>query len=199
MWTGDNLGKSNTYQCRRSRINLNPSSGADYFSLCTREYSEARPHPFLSRDKHAVFPLMLVLVVILIVSMISGHRALQLGRALRTQVARVGVVGCGSRLYSAGGYRGYQGKRGRGGRRKGAEGVDIAGDFTTVVEAGSKAGAAADRPFSLPPGEFRPKQSLGQNFLSDQNYVMKIVRTHSVHDHVHTMHISRVPPVLHHR
>jgi ribosomal RNA small subunit methyltransferase A len=32
-----------------------------------------------------------------------------------------------------------------------------------------------DRPFSLPPGEFRPKQSLGQNFLSDQNYVMKIV------------------------
>ena len=34
---------------------------------------------------------------------------------------------------------------------------------------------AADRPFSLPPGEFRPKQSLGQNFLSDQNYVLKIV------------------------
>ena len=32
-----------------------------------------------------------------------------------------------------------------------------------------------DRPFTLPPGEFRPKQSLGQNFLSDQNYVMKIV------------------------
>ena len=23
-------------------------------------------------------------------------------------------------------------------------------------------------------GEFRPKQSLGQNYLSDQNYVMKI-------------------------
>lgn len=34
---------------------------------------------------------------------------------------------------------------------------------------------APDRPFSLPPGQFRPKQSLGQNFLSDQNYVLKIV------------------------
>lgn len=32
----------------------------------------------------------------------------------------------------------------------------------------------ADRPFTLPPGQFRPKQSLGQNFLSDQNYVLKI-------------------------
>ena len=32
-----------------------------------------------------------------------------------------------------------------------------------------------DRPFTLPPGAFKPKQSLGQNFLSDQNYVMKIV------------------------
>eukprot|EP00981_Chlorochromonas_danica_P000794 scaffold192_cov320-Ochromonas_danica.AAC.5 len=32
-----------------------------------------------------------------------------------------------------------------------------------------------DRPFTLPPGEFRPKQSLGQNYLSDQNYVTKIV------------------------
>jgi hypothetical protein len=31
-----------------------------------------------------------------------------------------------------------------------------------------------DRPFTLPPGQFRPKQSLGQNFLSDQNYVLKI-------------------------
>lgn len=31
-----------------------------------------------------------------------------------------------------------------------------------------------DRPFTLPPGAFRPKQSLGQNFLSDQNYVIKI-------------------------
>ncbi len=35
--------------------------------------------------------------------------------------------------------------------------------------------ASANRPFSLPPGKFRPKQSLGQNFLSDQNYVNKIV------------------------
>jgi Ribosomal RNA adenine dimethylase len=30
------------------------------------------------------------------------------------------------------------------------------------------------RPPTLPAGEYRPKQSLGQNFLSDQNYVMKI-------------------------
>ncbi len=32
-----------------------------------------------------------------------------------------------------------------------------------------------DRPFTLPPGLYKPKQSLGQNFLSDQNYVLKIV------------------------
>ena len=32
-----------------------------------------------------------------------------------------------------------------------------------------------ERPFTLPPGQFRPKQSLGQNYLSDQNYVHKIV------------------------
>jgi 16S rRNA (adenine1518-N6/adenine1519-N6)-dimethyltransferase len=31
-----------------------------------------------------------------------------------------------------------------------------------------------DRPFTLPPGEHKPKQSLGQNYLSDQNYVVKI-------------------------
>lgn len=36
-----------------------------------------------------------------------------------------------------------------------------------------------DRPFTLPPGQFKPKQSLGQNFLSDQNYVMKIVDSFS--------------------
>ena len=35
--------------------------------------------------------------------------------------------------------------------------------------------SSSDRPFSLPPGQFKPKQSLGQNFLSDQNYVLKIV------------------------
>lgn len=33
-----------------------------------------------------------------------------------------------------------------------------------------------DRPFTLPPGEFRPKQSLGQNYLSDQNFVKKIIK-----------------------
>lgn len=32
-----------------------------------------------------------------------------------------------------------------------------------------------NRPFTIPSGQFRPKQSLGQNFLSDQNYVNKIV------------------------
>ncbi|CAM9910691.1 unnamed protein product, partial [Phaeothamnion confervicola] len=31
------------------------------------------------------------------------------------------------------------------------------------------------RPPTLPAGEFKPKQSLGQNYLSDQNYVAKIV------------------------
>ena len=30
------------------------------------------------------------------------------------------------------------------------------------------------RPPTLPSQEFKPKQSLGQNFLSDQNYVLKI-------------------------
>ena len=35
--------------------------------------------------------------------------------------------------------------------------------------------AEPDRPFTLPPGKFKPKQSLSQNFLSDQNYVLKIV------------------------
>jgi len=43
-----------------------------------------------------------------------------------------------------------------------------------VLEATEKE-SGGDRPFTLPPGQFRPKQSLGQNFLSDQNYVMKIV------------------------
>jgi hypothetical protein len=33
------------------------------------------------------------------------------------------------------------------------------------------------RPPTLPSQEFRPKQSLGQNFLCDQNYVMKIVQS----------------------
>ena len=32
----------------------------------------------------------------------------------------------------------------------------------------------ADRPPKLPSGAFRPKQSLGQNYLQDQNYVLKI-------------------------
>ena len=30
------------------------------------------------------------------------------------------------------------------------------------------------RPFTLPAGLFKPKQSLGQNFLNDKNYVIKI-------------------------
>lgn len=40
-------------------------------------------------------------------------------------------------------------------------------------------GGEPDRPFTLPPKEFKPKQSLGQNFLSDQNYVRKIVKAFS--------------------
>lgn len=38
-----------------------------------------------------------------------------------------------------------------------------------------------DKPFALPPGNFRPKQSLGQNFLSDQNYVRKICNSFEDH------------------
>lgn len=36
------------------------------------------------------------------------------------------------------------------------------------------------KPFLIPSGTFKPKQSLGQNFLTDQNYVRKIVD--SLHD-----------------
>lgn len=39
-----------------------------------------------------------------------------------------------------------------------------------------------NRPYTLPPGSYRPKQSLGQNFLSDQHYVTKIVN--AFHDDV---------------
>lgn len=39
----------------------------------------------------------------------------------------------------------------------------------------AKVRSEPDRPFTLPPGKFRPKQSLGQNYLSDQNYVNKII------------------------
>ena len=42
--------------------------------------------------------------------------------------------------------------------------------------------AVADRPFTLPPGQFKPKQSLGQNFLSDQNYVNKICQAFYKYD-----------------
>ena len=34
-----------------------------------------------------------------------------------------------------------------------------------------------NRPPTLPAGKFRPKQSLGQNYLSDQNYASKIARS----------------------
>jgi hypothetical protein len=53
------------------------------------------------------------------------------------------------------------------------------------VSAASKQPDIKDRPFTLPPGEFKPKQSLGQNFLSDQNYVLKIVDSFrsSIKDH----------------
>ena len=45
--------------------------------------------------------------------------------------------------------------------------------FTTALDS-SKDDTPKDRPFTLPAGQFKPKQSLGQNFLSDQNYVLKI-------------------------
>lgn len=41
-------------------------------------------------------------------------------------------------------------------------------------EAKSEEDKLKDRPFTLPPGLHKPKQSLGQNYLSDQNYVVKI-------------------------
>lgn len=47
-------------------------------------------------------------------------------------------------------------------------------DFN-IFQAAREADDPANRPFTLPPGEFKPKQSLGQNFLVDQNYVRKIV------------------------
>ena len=51
-------------------------------------------------------------------------------------------------------------------KAKGRRGKPLRGEgFTPVVR---------DRPFTLPPGEHKPKQSLGQNYLSDQNYVVKI-------------------------
>lgn len=46
---------------------------------------------------------------------------------------------------------------------------------TTGTTGASNSDVVKDRPFTLPSGDFRPKQSLGQNFLSDQNYVLKIV------------------------
>ncbi|CAM9162922.1 unnamed protein product, partial [Ectocarpus sp. 13 AM-2016] len=45
---------------------------------------------------------------------------------------------------------------------------------TMATGRGKGSGSANRKPPSLPQGEFRPKQSLGQNYLSDQNYVMKI-------------------------
>eukprot|EP01036_Dinobryon_divergens_P033125 gene33125-42842_t len=47
--------------------------------------------------------------------------------------------------------------------------------FVLKMDKYSDRNVEKDRPFTLPPGEFKPKQSLGQNFLSDQNYVLKIV------------------------
>lgn len=41
------------------------------------------------------------------------------------------------------------------------------------------------RPFTLPSGLYKPKQSLGQNFLSDQNYVNKIVDAFDFNDKSH--------------
>lgn len=48
--------------------------------------------------------------------------------------------------------------------------------FTALhsTQSDSDSDGVKDRPFTLPAGQFKPKQSLGQNFLSDQNYVLKI-------------------------
>ncbi len=63
-----------------------------------------------------------------------------------------------------------------------AEGAEEQGRPSASASAKEKRNSArqqkdsgGDRPFTLPKGEFKPKQSLGQNFLSDQNYVMKII------------------------
>lgn len=66
--------------------------------------------------------------------------------------------------------------------------INTASEFSTVSKSSARRnptkfrsptsddeGTEKDRPFTLPPGLYRPKQSLGQNFLSDQNYVMKII------------------------
>lgn len=37
--------------------------------------------------------------------------------------------------------------------------------------------ACSVKPPKLPSEQFRPKQSLGQNFLTDPNYIFKIVRS----------------------
>jgi 16S rRNA (adenine1518-N6/adenine1519-N6)-dimethyltransferase len=42
------------------------------------------------------------------------------------------------------------------------------------AEQGEERGRESNKTPTLPAGEFRPKQSLGQNYLSDQNYVQKI-------------------------
>lgn len=53
----------------------------------------------------------------------------------------------------------------------------------------------SDRPYTLPPGEFKPKQSLGQNYLSDQNYVLKIVNAFST-DEVESNRVVEIGPGL---
>ena len=60
-------------------------------------------------------------------------------------------------------------------RRKQSPKYPFSGFESKGVPDPRTAGVAKDRPFTLPPGIFRPKQSLGQNFLSDQNFVRKIV------------------------
>lgn len=54
-----------------------------------------------------------------------------------------------------------------------------------------------NRPFSLPPGEFKPKQSLGQNYLSDQNTVDKIINAFEVHRQEHFLEYPDETPDIH--
>jgi 16S rRNA (adenine1518-N6/adenine1519-N6)-dimethyltransferase len=65
-------------------------------------------------------------------------------------------------------------------------------DPMTLTERKDGSKSLSNRPFTLPPGQFKPKQSLGQNFLSDQNYVNKICDTFHPHNHDDSIHGHRV-------
>ena len=57
---------------------------------------------------------------------------------------------------------------------RGKRSVSSTSTRASVLRSSKDDDGVKDRPFTLPAGQFKPKQSLGQNFLSDQNYVLKI-------------------------